>query len=71
MNTITITKEDFNEAVGKAADEFTDISIEHADNITDSITVFMMGLQNVAFATLLEKHLFGEEPIKEDITNFN
>lgn len=62
------TKEQFDEAVKKSLDECVDITLEGDVNVDKAMASFLMGLQNVAFATLIEKNLFGEEPIKEDKT---
>jgi hypothetical protein len=63
------TREQFSDAVEKALDEFTDITLDgDGINIEDAAKAFFLGLQNVVFSGLIEKHLFGEEPIKEDTT---
>ena len=55
------TKEQFDEAVEKALDEFTDITLSGDEiKVEDATKAFFLGLQNVAFSGLIEKHLFGE-----------
>ena len=71
MSERKVTREEFNEAFAKASDEFLDISMGKNETPEGAMTVFLMGLQNVAFASLLEKHLFGEEPTEEDTTITN
>ena len=68
MDKITITREQFQDAVTKSQDEFLDMTCEPNDGVKGMMTVFLMGLQNAAFASAIEKNLFGEEPIKEDTT---
>ena len=68
MDTITITREQFYDAVSKAQDDFLDATVSKHDNVKGFMTVMLMGLQNSAFASLIEQYLFGDEPIKEDTT---
>ena len=68
----TFTREQFDEAVKKATEKYVDITLP--DDEVDpkkGLVVLMMGLQNNAFAALIEEFLFGEEPSKEDTTNVN
>ena len=61
----TFTREQFDEAVKKASDKFTDLATEKQDGAKDIVAVFVMGLQNMTFASLIGEFLFGEEPSKE------
>ena len=68
MGNKSVTREQFDEAVKKANEDFVDMTLSKKETPEGAMTVLIMGLQNAAFATLIEKHLFGEEPIKEDTT---
>ena len=56
--TITITEEQFEEAVMKAQDRWESAG-EKADT-KNPMTMFMMGLQNIAFGAIIAKVLFKE-----------
>lgn len=57
---ITITRDDYKSAVDKAQEIFLDQISGKGEGIEGVAANFMMGLQNIAFAIILEKTLFGE-----------
>jgi hypothetical protein len=68
MKTITITKEQFREAVMKAQDRFESIGTKRkneSDNDADSakrdMAKFMIGLRNMLFSSMLQNVLFNDE----------
>ena len=67
----TFTREQYNKAVEKALDKFTDEVLDINCNAKGAIDSFVMGLQNVVFAHMIEKFLFGEEPSNKDVANVN
>lgn len=67
----TFTREQFDEAVKKASEKFLDTLFEEKGDDPDvGLKALAMGLQNIVFAGLIEKFLFGEKP-SEDTTNVN
>lgn len=63
-----VTREEFKDAVKKAQSEFVDMVTNKNETKDGFMTIMIMGLQNSAFASLIEKHLFGDEPTEEDTT---
>ena len=61
--TITITEEQFREAVMKAQEEWESVG-EQADT-KNSTALFVMGLQNMAFGALIARVLFRESEDEE------
>ena len=57
--TITITKEQFAEAVSEASDKF--MAIGQDANDRNPMTLAIMGMQNMMFGSLIARVLFGEE----------
>ena len=68
MGDKSVTREEFREAYKKAQDDFMKTMIEDEDTAKDKFGIVMMGLHNAAFASQIEKFLFGDEPTKEDTT---
>lgn len=62
-NTITITSEQFNNAVAKANDNW--MSICHQAEATNPMTMAMMSMQNIVFAIELFNVLFVESEDEE------
>lgn len=60
---ITITRNDYKSAVSKAQRTFLDHISGEGEGIEGLAANFMMGLQNIAFATILEKTLFGDDDV--------
>ena len=63
-----VTREEFRKAYRNAQEDFVKTCVEADDDGKGGLTTFMLGLQNATFASTMEKHLFGDEPIKEDTT---
>ena len=60
---ITITEEQFREAVMKAQDRWE--SVGEKSDTKNPMTLFMMGLQNIAFGAIIAKVLFKESEGEE------
>ena len=60
MGQITLTREAYKAAVEKAQREFSDKLTERDEDATGKLVNFMMGIQNLTFAIMLEEVLFGE-----------
>lgn len=61
METITITREQFNDAVMKANDKFKEIGSKKDADAKNDMVNLMMGLQNTVFGSLLGSVLFEDE----------
>lgn len=61
MDSITITKEQFDNAVKNALNKFNEIGNEKETDSKDTMTMLMMGLQNALFGGLIKQELFGKE----------
>lgn len=61
-----VTREEFREAVQNALDDTVDIITDTSPNIRGAFEALAMSMLHMAFADLIEKHLFGEEPIEEE-----
>ena len=60
MDSITITKEQFNEALIEANKQFAESGKTPNDGKAEMVQ-FMMGLQNIAFGSLLGNILFSKK----------
>lgn len=61
MKSITITKEQFSEAIDKAQKMFEETGEKHPEVKQDPMQMFLMKLQNIVFGGLIGSVLFGEE----------
>lgn len=61
--TITITEEQFREAVMQAQDRWE--SVDEKADTKDPMAMFMIGLQNIAFGAIIAKVLFKESEGEE------
>jgi hypothetical protein len=59
MENITITREEFRDAILKANEEFTNVGKKAGDEAATAN--LMMGIQNVLFGSLLETVLFADK----------
>lgn len=59
MDSITITREQFVEAVNKCNDKFVDIISEDDNTTSKSLATITMAIQNMVFGSSLEVELFG------------
>ena len=58
MDSITITKEQFLEAVAITNDKFLKAGAEEKDDADGKMALFMMGLQNITFGMMVCDTLF-------------
>ena len=58
MDSITITREQFVEAVNKCNDKFVDIISKNDNTTSKSLTTITMSVQNIVFCSSLEAELF-------------
>lgn len=61
MESITITVEQFNDAVIKANDKFKEIGDKRNTDSKNEMADLMMGLQNILFGGLIREVLFKAE----------
>lgn len=61
MKTITITEEQFKDAVTKANDKFKKIGSKKDTDAKNEMAEFMMGLQNIMFGSLIGDVLFNDK----------
>lgn len=69
MDTITITRKQFNKVVSRCNADFKRITGEHDaedESGKDALTTLLMMAQNVAFAAAMEFELFDATTNKED-----
>lgn len=59
MDSITITKEQFYDALEKANEKFIEVG-EKKEHKTDPMALFMMKIQNTLYGGLLADELFGK-----------
>lgn len=64
-----ITREEFRDAVQNALDDTVDIIVDNNPNMRGAFEALAMSMLHMAFADLIEKHLFGDEPTEEDTTD--
>ena len=60
MDTITITRDQFFDAVRLANDNFTKLGEKHKKTDGDEMASLMMGLQNIMFGSMISDVLFSD-----------